>query len=118
MKGITYDPSTEEKARSGGWYLSIRDKFVLKILKELTNLEAAKKILDAGCGTGGVISSLTQNGFFVIGNDLSLESLVWGKKRGRIVNGIQASIDYLPFRDETFDTILQNELFLLLKDRM
>ncbi len=104
MRGntILYDPDTEEEARSSGWYLNARDRFVLKIAKEFANLDFAKKVLDGGCGQGGVLSLLNQNGVFSVGNDMALESLLWGKKKGRIINGVQASLTHLPFKDETF----------------
>ncbi len=107
---IIYDPATEEEARSDGWYLSVRDKFVLKIAKEFANFNLSKKILDAGCGTGGVMSSLSQSGILTVGNDTSLESLIWGKKKGRIVNGVQASVSHLPFKDEIFDISICSEV--------
>ncbi len=114
-KSITYDPTAEEKARSR-WYLSARDSFVLKIIKEFTSLNSSKKILDAGCGTGGVISGLPNTGIFKVGNDMSFESLVLGKKRGRIIHGIQASNTNLPFKDRTFDNSISSEVLEHVED--
>jgi SAM-dependent methyltransferase len=107
---ILYDPATEEEARSSGWYLNARDKFVLKIAKKFAHLDSAKKVLDGGCGQGGVLSLLQQRGIFTVGNDMAIESVQWGKKKGRITNGIQASLTHLPFRDEIFDISICTEV--------
>jgi len=106
---ITYDPEKEEEARSR-WYLGPRDKFVLKIVKKFTDLNASKIILDAGCGTGGVISSLPSTGILKVGNDMSSRSLDLGMKSSRITNGIQASNTHLPFKDEIFDISISSEV--------
>ena len=112
---ITYDPVREEEARNS-WYLGTRDNFVFKIMNKFTNLNLSNKILDAGCGTGGVISRINKDEKLIIGSDTSLESLVWGRKRDRIINGVQASITSLPFRDETFDITLSNEVLEHVED--
>ncbi len=108
-KTITYNPEEEEEARSR-WYLSNRDKFVLEIIKNFSNLDSVKKILDAGCGTGGIISGLPNNGIIKVGNDMSSESLALGKEKGRITHGVQASNTNLPFMDRTFDISICSEV--------
>jgi len=110
IKTILYKPAIEEEARSSGWYLNARDKFVLKLANEFANLNLAKKVLDGGCGQGGVLSLLNKSGVFTVGNDMALESLLWGRKKGRIINGVQASLTHLPFKDETFDISLCSEV--------
>lgn len=115
MKTITYDPMTEEDARSS-WYLGERDKFVFRITKKFTNLNLNKKMLDAGCGTGGIISYFQNIGIHIIGNDTSLESLSLGKKRGKIIHCIQASNIHLPFRDEAFDITITSEVLEHVED--
>jgi SAM-dependent methyltransferase len=112
---ITYDPEEEDKARSS-WYLSERDRFVLRIIKKFTDLKSSKKILDAGCGTGGVISGLQNTGILKVGNDMSLESLSLGKKRGRIFHCVQASNTHLPFRDKIFDITTSSEVLEHVED--
>jgi SAM-dependent methyltransferase len=109
LNTITYDPIKEEEARSG-WYLGPRDKFVLKIIKKYTDFNLSKRILDAGCGTGGVISGFKNTETLIAGTDTSLESIVLGKKRNSIINGIQASVTNLPFRDKIFDISISTEV--------
>jgi len=105
---LTYNPEEEEEARNR-WYLKNRDDFILKIVKKFADLSLSKKILDAGCGTGGVISKFS-NCDLIVGNDMNFESLKWGKKTNRIINGIQASITNLPFRDNEFDISISSEV--------
>jgi len=109
-KTILYDPSIEEEARSTGWYLNARDKFVIKIANEFANLNLAKKVLDGGCGQGGVLSLIQQKEIFTVGSDMAKESVIWGMKKGRITNGIQASLTHLPFKDEAFDISICTEV--------
>jgi ubiquinone/menaquinone biosynthesis C-methylase UbiE len=63
-------------------------------------------ILDAGCGTGGMLSWLarySENGK-VIGIDLVSTALDFCRERGRGTLA-QASVTHLPFADSTFDLL-------------
>jgi SAM-dependent methyltransferase len=115
-KTILYDPSIEEEARTTGWYLNARDRFVIKIAKEFANLNSANKILDGGCGQGGVLGLIQQEGIFTVGNDMAKESVLWGIKKGRIKNGIQASLTHLPFKDDAFDISICTEVLEHVED--
>ena len=66
------------------------------------------RILDAGCGTGGMLSSLGQHGR-VVGVDLFEEAIHFAKLRpgARLVRG---SILELPFAAETFDLVTEFEV--------
>lgn len=112
---ITYEPEIEEIARSG-WYLSLRDRFVLKIIKNFTSLDSSKSVLDAGCGTGGVLSNIPNKEILKIGNDMSIESLSLGIKTGKIIHGIQASNTHLPFKDNAFDISTSSEVLEHVED--
>ncbi len=67
--------------------------------------------LDMGCGTGEYTISLAQEGFEVVGGDLSKGMLAVAKSKIKVhkltqkIQLIQLESTKLPFRDESFDTI-------------
>jgi SAM-dependent methyltransferase len=65
-------------------------------------------VLDAGCGTGGAICRLPE-GCRAVGVDLAPEALELCQKRGlQRVSG--ASVEHLPFADESFDLLLSSDV--------
>lgn len=73
-------------------------------------------ILDAGCGTGGMLSWLTRyaGGGHVVGMDLISDALRFCRSRGhrRLV---QASITDLPFADASFDLVTSFDVLVQLE---
>ena len=67
----------------------------------LEDLRLREKILDLGCGTGLLADFLKKK---IFGCDISFEMLRKAKKRGMLV--VQADLDSLPFKPETFQTVL------------
>lgn len=76
----------------------INISFLNKYLKTKKNL----KILDAGCGTGAVLSYL-QNYGQTIGIDISNEALKYAKQIGQVQKGDVTSV---PFKDDSFDLVV------------
>jgi ubiquinone/menaquinone biosynthesis C-methylase UbiE len=73
------------------------------------NKEAGLTLLDAGCGQGILLENFTKRGnVFVIGIDISLKMLKIAKRRSYEV--IQCDLNYLPFRNKTFDIIVASEV--------
>lgn len=62
--------------------------------------EVSGRILDAGCGTGALLSELQASGF-AVGVDVSLEALCLTRQRGAFPS-VQARLEALPFASETF----------------
>jgi ubiquinone/menaquinone biosynthesis C-methylase UbiE len=60
------------------------------------------RILDAGCGPGGTGAWLARHGD-VTGVDLSGDALRYVRARRRGTQPVRASVDRLPFADESFD---------------
>lgn len=60
------------------------------------------KILDAGCGTGGLLKKLSKLGK-VVGIDFSPEAIKYAKKRGLDIK--QASVQKIPFKKGSFDAV-------------
>ena len=87
------------------WYAGLRDLvfvFVSK-LKKSNNNKTNLRLLDAGCGTGGVLIRIED--FQSYGIELSEEAIKFCKKR-KLKNVIRASIDRLPFNDNFFDIVI------------
>jgi SAM-dependent methyltransferase len=63
----------------------------------------SEDILDAGCGTGGMMERLRRRGR-VIGFDLSPVALEFCRKR-QLTRLLQASTTALPFKDASFDLV-------------
>jgi len=75
-----------------------------KLLKQLILENKFKNILEAGCGTGRWIQSLTGSDLSVYGLDYSLDMLkVPSSSPG--VNILNADADYFPFKNNFFDLI-------------
>ena len=69
-------------------------------------------ILDIGCGTGEQSVFLAENGYGVLGIDISKEMLKIAKERIKDANFkerisfVMASAEFLPFRDKSFEGII------------
>ena len=86
------------------WYRSVHRLVIGEIKKGLAFLKRPGliKVLDAGCGTGGLTEKLAKFGF-TVGIDIS--DLALGLKshlRAKYING---SINNLPFSDKSFNLI-------------
>lgn len=114
---VLHNPREEEFARKG-WYLHSRDRFVARqVLKAAGGRKPGElKILDAGCGTGGVVHLLTQAGCKVTGADADAQSLEWGRAQGRLTNYVCAGLEHLSFDDDSFDLGVSSEVLEHLAD--
>lgn len=74
-----------------------------QVLRTLRVLPSGSRVLDAGCGTGGMLRWLTE--FDAHGADLSPHAVELCHRRG-LLHVKQASIHDLPFPDGTFDAVL------------
>jgi len=85
------------------WYVGLH-RLVLKVLAQHVPADRPAKILDAGCGTGGILRQLHERPGNVVGIDLSSEAVNWCRVRG-FSSLAQASICEIPFQGDTFDAI-------------
>lgn len=85
------------------WFKGMR-KITLSLLDIYYKDQKDLLILDAGCGTGGMMNSLEKYGN-VFGVDFSPEAIVFCKKRN-LSNISQASIEKLPFSSQYFDIVV------------
>jgi len=89
------------------WYRGLH-ALLLRSLERYAPTGETLRILDAGCGTGGLMSRLGGRGA-VTGIDLSPRALSYAAARGerRLVRG---SIGELPFRDGAFDLVVSADV--------
>ncbi len=68
-------------------------------------LHRTERLLDAGCGPGGNGAWLAEHGA-VVGVDLSPDALAFVKARRPATTPVRASIDALPFADESYAVVV------------
>lgn len=87
------------------WYRGTR-RFFLELLDAYCPREAAGRVLDAGCGTGGFAFALQERFRPVetVGLDICQEALERGRDRG-LDNLCLASVEDIPFPDEYFSLV-------------
>jgi len=97
------------------WYKSLHNLVLKNLLKFLPDKES--RILDAGCGSGGLISFLNQNKYLKTkGFDLSSAAVKLSKrKKVNIVKGDIKNIDKI-FSNELFDAIISNDTLYFLSN--
>lgn len=94
------------------WYVGMRDATLGLLNGHLDAVTADARqrgdphrpcILDAGCGTGGLLVHLAELGW-ATGVDLSPEALSWARRRD-LPYLAQASVESLPFSDAAYDLV-------------
>jgi len=87
------------------WYRGLHDQVRRAVVLCREDVGRPLRILDAGCGTGKVVSLLTARGDAVTGLDLSATALSLARTRGPFAL-TRASAAALPFADAAFDAVL------------
>jgi SAM-dependent methyltransferase len=85
------------------WFVGMRRISSTILDKYLPLTRADRRILDAGCGTGGMLETLRRYGR-VIGADASETALRLASTRAAVAL-IQADVGRLPFGSESFDLV-------------
>ena len=85
------------------WFLGMRRVSSTLLEKYLPSRRADRRILDAGCGTGGMLETLRPYGQ-VVGADASQPALRLASTRAAAPL-IQADVCRLPFSSESFDLV-------------
>jgi len=96
------------------WFAGMRD-ITAALLDPICPPHHDRLILDAGCGTGGMLSWLTRyagNGR-VVGIDLVDTALSFCRQRNHEMIA-QASVETLPFADSTFDLVTSFDVLVQL----
>jgi ubiquinone/menaquinone biosynthesis C-methylase UbiE len=87
------------------WYADMRDLVCSNIP---VSRPSALQILDAGCGTGGMLAVFKNHGI-AYGIDISERALLKCRERN-LPRLIQASVMNIPFGDESFDFVLSSDV--------
>jgi len=99
----TFDPAhfTDlRKAERTFFWFAVRRKWILDVLRK--NAAAGSKVLEIGCGTGNVISYLSQNGYVGTGCELHNEAICQSWPGCTIIQG---NATELPFQNAAFDVV-------------
>src|SRR6185312_15953022 len=83
-------------------------------------LPRSGKILEVGCGTGGLLAAAARIGLDIEGTDIALRWLVVARRRlddrGVSVPLVAASADRLPYADASFDAVVADSVLEHLDD--
>lgn len=112
MKRISFDPVAEVFDKTRGPPERVM-KQLLKILEK--NLRGCKTILDAGVGTGRFARPMQEQGFEVVGIDISRKMINVAKEKGT-ANLFRGDICTLPFKDGSFDAAICNAVLHLIPE--
>ena len=103
-----------ELEESFWWFAGMR-RVTAALLDPVCPPARARDILDAGCGTGGMLTWLERyaGGGRVAGIDFSPDALAFCRERG-LRDVAQASVTALPFADSTFDLVTSFDVLVQL----
>lgn len=93
----------------GHWWFIARREFARTLLKQALGPQEQPRILDLGCGTGGILDSLRGIGP-TTGVDVEPMALDFCRERGHS-DVIEASGTDLPFMDACFDAVVALDVF-------
>ncbi|MEO0250249.1 MAG: class I SAM-dependent methyltransferase [candidate division WOR-3 bacterium] len=96
------------------WWFVGRRELILTLVQDWLGEHSNGLFLEAGCGTGAMLKTLEQWGL-VIGVDLATPALEFCRRRG-CAYLVQASVERLPFPEETFDLITALDLLEHVED--
>ncbi|MGB7955668.1 MAG: class I SAM-dependent methyltransferase [Candidatus Nitrosopolaris sp.] len=85
--------------------LMIRQKRRAQIVKRSLTDRNVNMILDIGCAEGYTTSFISETSALVVGVELNKDSLKIAKSKVNTASFINASLEYLPFREDTFDAV-------------
>lgn len=97
------------------WYRFLHHK-VLKTIASTFGDNKSIRILDAGCGTGGLMTFLGNEGYKnIVGFDYSVSAVQFSQERGLPVSQLSIDDIYEKFSDEKFDVIVCDDVICTLE---
>ncbi|MCP9762641.1 class I SAM-dependent methyltransferase [Lacihabitans soyangensis] len=100
------------------WYIILHEKVIAEI-NSFSKGNKQIKILDAGCGTGGLLVKLRKAGFLNIqGFDFNDDAVAFSKSRG--LNAQKIDITHLQgvFEKECFDVVVSDDVLYQFEDEV
>jgi len=96
------------------WFVGMRE-ITAALLGRYISAKSIDLILDAGCGTGGMVRWLAEYApnATVLGIDVSQDAMKYACEQ-RNMKGVQASTTALPFADNTFDLVTSFDVLVQL----
>ena len=92
-------------------------EFWIPWLVELGGLREARRVLDAGCGTGGFAVAIAEaTGAQVVGCDRSASFLAYARAKTTGAEWVQGDAESLPFADSSFERVLMSLLLHQLEE--
>jgi SAM-dependent methyltransferase len=85
------------------WYVGVRREVEPWLERLQQRRPGPLRVLDAGCGTGGLLANLRTNAWKV-GVEISPEGIRLARSRG--VTLVRGSVSALPFADSSFDAVV------------
>ena len=97
------------------WYFHALNRRMLLPLAELSKREAS--ILDAGCGTGGLIRAMQQfePRWWITGLDISPLACTYARERSS-ASIVEGSVEALPFSTNQFDAVVSADVLYHIND--
>jgi SAM-dependent methyltransferase len=86
------------------WWFVARQRIIQEIIEKETGIAPGSRILDVGCGTGAMLSSLSKR-YDAYGTDTSPLAIEFCRQR-KLQNVFQCTIEAFPFPDMKFDLVL------------
>lgn len=107
---LVYDRGEEYLSPYDVHYMNKRKQAVLDILDRYSQGRTLR-VLDAGCGAGGLLGAIRQRGHNAAGMDISREMLAQasggaGDADSKGTHCVQADLESVPFRDDSFDAVV------------
>jgi len=104
---LDHEYDTMRKVEDTNWWYGALREFVADELTLCIGVSKKAAVLDAGCGTGGMLEKLKQTStqWNLDGADISPIALDHARERG-IENLTACSVDALPMADATFDAVV------------
>jgi len=99
------------------WYIRARNPLRKLQRKALVESCKGKRILDIGGGTGRTANELAISGHEVIVLDKNAAIMIFGQRRYPKLSFIRGDAYSLPFRDESFDEVILEEIIEHFEDQ-
>ena len=102
-------PSNRTVRRRVVWQKDDGHIFIQKVISFSKKIESGGVIIDVGCGTGTLLNEINRNvsnSHYLIGIDISSESVKVAKQKNRAVDFIVCDIDALPLKDKVSQMVI------------